>query len=135
MNLSTSERQKRLRWNNIELILVAFGYAILVILYVLAHGSYFPAIYVRPLDVILIAVGGYFAIRIANAFLEKAVEPTIGITGTHAIKNLLQVVIGIIVVTVIFTTFGVNITSILIGAGFLGIVLGLAAQQVLGNFF
>ncbi len=41
----------------------------------------------------------------------------------------------IILVVFVFTIYGVNLTAALIGAGFLGIVLGLAAQQVLGNLF
>lgn len=42
---------------------------------------------------------------------------------------------GISLALFIFAIFGVNLTAALIGAGFLGIVLGLAAQQVLGNLF
>lgn len=78
---------------------------------------------------------GYLAIRIATAVLERAVEPKLGATGTHSIKNLLVIVGAIVVGVVVSGLFGFNITSVLIGAGFAGIVLGLAAQQVLGNVF
>ena len=35
----------------------------------------------------------------------------------------------------VFSISGVNIGNALLGAGFIGIVLGLAAQTVIGNFF
>ncbi len=36
---------------------------------------------------------------------------------------------------VVLNTLGINITGLLVGAGFVGIVVGLAAQTTLGNFF
>jgi MscS family membrane protein len=43
--------------------------------------------------------------------------------------------IGVISALVILPLWGVNITSVLLGAGVLGLVLGLALQETLGNIF
>lgn len=54
-----------------------------------------------------------------------------------SVGSTLQLVFNIVAYTAlifgIFSFLGVNLSSALIGAGFLGIVLGLAAQTVLGN--
>jgi small-conductance mechanosensitive channel len=84
---------------------------------------------------IVASVGGYLFIRLVSGILERNIEPKLGVTRTNGAKNLFQIVGGIIIIIVVFGVFGLNITGVLIGAGFLGIVLGLAAQQVLGNIF
>ncbi len=101
----------------------------------LADRGLVPASYVLPIYVIVALIGGYLVIRIVSGILEREIKPTLGATRTEGIKNLFQVVAGIILVVFVFAMFGVNLTAALIGAGFLGIVLGLAAQQVLGNIF
>jgi small-conductance mechanosensitive channel len=94
-----------------------------------------PETYVLPIYALIIFVGGYLAIWIATGLLSRIVEPTVGATRSRGLRNALQLVGGIVLVVVVFATFGYNITGALVGAGFLGIVLGLAAQQVLGNVF
>jgi len=116
------------------LILVASSVVAALARY-LADRGLVPESYVLPIYVVTLLVGGYLAIRIINGIIERVVEPTIGATRARGIKNLFQVIAGLILVVLVFAIFGVNITAVLIGAGFLGIVLGLAAQQVLGNVF
>ena len=94
-----------------------------------------PESYVVPIYAVIILLGGYAVIRIVNSVLERVVEPAFGATRAHGVKNVFELVAGIILIVFVFATFGVNITAALIGAGFIGIVLGLAAQQVLGNIF
>jgi small conductance mechanosensitive channel len=91
--------------------------------------------YVLPIYAGIVLIGGYLAIRVVNRIIERIVEPTLGATRTQGVKNLFEVVAGVVLVVSVFGLFGVNLTAALIGAGFLGIVLGLAAQQVLGNIF
>jgi small-conductance mechanosensitive channel len=50
-----------------------------------------------------------------------------------AVSDLFRVVAYTIVVITVLYEFKVNVTGLLVGAGFLGIVLGLAAQNTLGN--
>jgi len=120
----------------LEFVLILVSSSVVAVLAgYLAGRGLVPEGYVLPIYVIIVLVGGYLAIRIVNGIIERVAEPTIGVTRARGIKNLFQVVAGIIVVVFIFAIFGVNITALLVGAGFLGIVLGLAAQQVLGNVF
>jgi len=120
----------------LEFILILIASSVIAALAgYLADRGLVPESYVLPIYVIIVLVGGYLAIRIVNGIIERVVEPTIGVTRARGVKNLFEIVACIILVVLIFAIFGVNITAALIGAGFLGIVLGLAAQQVLGNVF
>jgi small conductance mechanosensitive channel len=85
--------------------------------------------------VILSLVGGYFVIRFFSEIIDRALHPTIGITRSHAVKNLFQIVASIVLVIILASFFKFNLTNWLVGAGFIGIVLGLAAQQIIGNLF
>jgi small conductance mechanosensitive channel len=119
----------------LEIIAVLLAlFVVIIALHV--GGSAIPSRYVLPTYYGVVAIfAGYIVIRVATVVLEREVEPHLGVTGTHGIKNLIQI-LGVIVVGVVISgIFGFNLTSVLIGAGFAGIVLGLAAQQVLGNVF
>jgi small conductance mechanosensitive channel len=115
-------------------ILFAALVAALFIRY-LADLGVVPESFVLPIYAVIVLVSGYIAIRVANRILERIVEPKLGVTRTIGLKNLLELVVGIVTVVFVFAVFGINVTAALIGAGFLAIVLGLAAQQVLGNIF
>lgn len=116
------------------LVLIASSAVALLASY-LANRKLVPESYVLPIYAIIVLVGGYLAIRIVDGIIERVVEPTLGTTRTKGVRNLFQVLAAILLVVFVFAMFGVNLTAALIGAGFLGIVLGLAAQQVLGNAF
>lgn len=94
-----------------------------------------PSFLVDPIYAIILLVGGFLITRIINAIISRTVDPTLGRTRGRGAKNFFEIIIAILVLVSIFAIFGFNITSWLIGAGFIGIVLGLAAQQVLGNIF
>ena len=53
----------------------------------------------------------------------------------RSIANLVKLLGYGIIVLLLLSSFNVNITGVLIGAGFLGIVIGLASQATLGNLF
>jgi small-conductance mechanosensitive channel len=128
---STSVKGKLL-----EIIFLIAGSIIAASLaYVLSLRGLIPEEFVLPIYVVVVLAGGYLAIRIISAMLETVIAPRLGVTPTHGIKNLFQIVAAIALVAITATIYNYNVSSILIGAGFLGIVLGLAAQQVLGNVF
>jgi small conductance mechanosensitive channel len=117
-------------------IVIIVGSAIVGVAAYILHGrGVIPDALALPIYATVILVGGYLAIRVITAMLEAVVEPTIGVTRTHGVTNLFQIVAGAGLIAAAFGVFGFNITGLLVGAGFLGIVLGLAAQQVLGNVF
>jgi small conductance mechanosensitive channel len=130
----TVHRSRRRRLTEI-VILVVVSLAIGLLSSYLLYKNLVPAIYVTPLDAAVIVIDGYLVVRLATVIVERTLEPTLGVTRTHGVKNVLQIAGSIVVLSAILTVLGVNLTSLLIGAGFLGIVLGLAAQQVLGNLF
>jgi len=132
--LGTPKRSIRGELAGIVLVVV-FGIATALFIAILGNENYIPPEYLRPIYSLIVVVTGYLWIRIITAILEKVVEPAIGVTKTHGIKNLFYVVAAIVIVAIISSVFGLNIGGVLIGAGFAGIVLGLAAQQVLGNIF
>jgi small conductance mechanosensitive channel len=102
---------------------------------IMSNENYIPSEYLAPIYAIIIIVTGYAWVLIVSAVIEKVVEPTIGVTKAHGLKNVLYIVAAIIVVVIVSAIFNFNLTGVLVGAGFAGIVLGLAAQQVLGNIF
>ncbi len=120
----------------LEFIFILFAalVAALLVYYLADRGvvskSYLPLIYA-----IIVVIGGYLVIRVVNRILARIIEPTFGVTRARGVENLFQVLAAIVIVVFVFAAFGFNLTAALIGAGFLGIVLGLAAQQVLGNIF
>jgi small conductance mechanosensitive channel len=116
-------------------LVIVFAVAAGFVVSVLQFKGYMPAEYALPIYAIIVLVAGYAWIMIVTEIIEKIVEPTLGVTRAHGIKNIFYVVAAIILIVVISAIFNFNLTGILVGAGFAGIVLGLAAQQVLGNIF
>jgi small conductance mechanosensitive channel len=116
------------------LIIIAAVAVALLAKYAADH-RYVPESFVLPIYAVIVLVAGYLAIRIVNGLLERIAEPTLGATHTAGVKNVFSLVAGVVLIVLVFAIFGFNLTGALIGAGFLGIVLGLAGQQVLGNVF
>ena len=46
----------------------------------------------------IVLIGGYLAIRVVNRIIERVIEPTLGVTRTQGVKNLFQVVAGVVLV-------------------------------------
>lgn len=88
---------------------------------------------VRFLDIAIILSTGLIAIIFLTRWISPSITEFVGPTQTNAVKILLQLTGLALVGLVVFSLLGVNIVSALIGIGFFGIVVGLAAQAVLGN--
>lgn len=89
----------------------------------------------RLIDVALIFVTGVVAIMLLSRLIARHVVPYLGPTGSNAIRLLLQVVGFSVILLMVFSITGINFVGALVGAGFFGLVVGLAAQAVLGNLF
>ena len=118
----------------IILLITAAG-AVGFLVSVLTNMKLIPVEYLQPIYAVIIVITGYVWVLIVTAVIEKVVEPAIGLTRAHGIKNVIYLVAAIVIVVLVSTIFSFNLTGVLVGAGFAGIVLGLAAQQVLGNIF
>jgi small conductance mechanosensitive channel len=124
------------RRRELELILIVLADLVVAwLVRFLVNLGVLPEVYILPIYAAIILVGGYLVIMVVNQILERIIEPTFGATRTRGLKNLFELLAAIVIIVLVFAIFGVNLTAALVGAGFLGIVLGLAAQQVLGNIF
>ncbi len=97
---------------------------------------YIPAvpIYYQIAAALAGLVFGYLAISaLSNAILSYGkFRPTIDeVQLTRVVKMLGYTIVFLAILAV----FGVNLTGLLVSAGFLGIVIGLASQATLGNLF
>ncbi len=84
---------------------------------------------------LLLLVAGIFAIRSTGAAIRRSLEESPG-DGRGAPAAFLASVVGyLIVVPVGRGVLGVNLQGLLLGGAVTGVVIGIAAQQTLGNFF
>jgi len=119
----------------LDLVLIVVLAAIAAILSALNVGGVVPKDLVLPTYSVTVLALGYLVIKLVSAVLVRTAEPRIGATRTRGVKNIFQIVVGSAVFVAAVAILGFEVTGFLVGAGFLGIVLGLAAQQVLGNVF
>ena len=119
-------------------IIVVFAIAIFVaafIFFVASQTDYIPPSAVIYIYIAVLVIGGYLIIRIIARIIEKYGQAEFEAANVSAFKNLFQLVALLSLAVAAMFTLGINVTSALVGAGFLGIVLGLAAQTVLSNVF
>ncbi|MCL4324792.1 MAG: mechanosensitive ion channel family protein [Candidatus Thermoplasmatota archaeon] len=83
----------------------------------------------------LIIIVAILLISIIGGFIRRFVVPRASRSVGSSLQLVFNVFAYIALFVGVFYLLGVDITALLLGAGFFGIVLGLAAQQVLGNFF
>ncbi|MEM3737107.1 MAG: mechanosensitive ion channel [Candidatus Bathyarchaeia archaeon] len=80
-------------------------------------------------------VAGYYVIRTISQIIVSYGTPRLGVSNTVALKNLFLIAGWLILFLVGSSMFGVDLAAALVGVGFVGLVLGLAAQTVLSNLF
>lgn len=108
------------------------------ILHVWLQSISFNSNFIRFIDVGVVVVTGIAATTLLVRLLARPLAARAGPTQTNAIKLLFQLFgVALIIVAVVFLTgpTGTGLVSALVGVGFFGIVIGLAAQAVLGNVF
>ncbi|MEI6797059.1 MAG: mechanosensitive ion channel family protein [Methanomassiliicoccales archaeon] len=92
--------------------------------------------------IILVIIGAYLAYKVydeivlyyAKKFASKT-ETELDDVLVPLLEKIGMVAIPLVAVMIIFNMMGYDLTVLLAGAGFLGLVIGLAAQQTLSNFF
>lgn len=97
--------------------------------------GYFPKGYFSVIEAVFIAIFGIIAIKIIQRSLLKVLSGYISEDRVGFLKFLLSFIAYFILALLIFTTLGIDITNILLGATFLGIILGIASQTLLSNLF
>ncbi|MGC8648901.1 MAG: mechanosensitive ion channel family protein [Candidatus Micrarchaeia archaeon] len=117
------------------IILIFISIILIVIFYSILDFFYINSIY-KNIIVFLLTI--FFGIAITK-IIAKAIREYIILNGikqeAETIAKLFSVISYSIIIIIALYLLNINITSLLISAGFLGIILGLAAQSTLGNLF
>jgi small conductance mechanosensitive channel len=87
------------------------------------------------LDATVIFGVGIVVLIFLSRSLSHYATSTWGQTQSNTVRLLFQIFGFSIVILITLSILGVNLVSALVGVGFIGIVVGLAAQAVLGNLF
>jgi len=84
---------------------------------------------------ILVVLWAYTIIRLSGRLIGvKNASPT-GREITPVVKNLVTFFVIIMAFVFLFSVWNLDVTPLLASAGIIGLVLGIAAQDTLGNFF
>lgn len=83
---------------------------------------------------IMEAILGIVIIEITGGLIYLYLTRNITKEEARTLRSLFRIVAYLILVILILAELGENITGLLVSAGFLGIVLGLAAQSTIANF-
>ena len=95
---------------------------------------YLPIIYI-VVGIILYGVIASSINRVSNfKFKKNAKTDKKRITIISVVKNLIKYFIAIIVILAILSVYGVDTTSIIASLGIVGVVLGLACQDIAKDF-
>lgn len=120
-------------------ILLVVGMGTLLIFYFLYQaGSINSASkqvwYIQYFQLLVIVVVAIIVISLVGRILKKVLVPRASASVGASLMFAFDALAYVVLLVLVFTKLGIDVTGFLVGAGFLGIVLGLAAQQVLGNF-
>ncbi|MGB9965225.1 mechanosensitive ion channel family protein [Halobacterium hubeiense] len=82
-------------------------------------------------------VGVYIATGVVHRAVDRFVKRTEGVSEHQAeiAYRIVQISLYVLTLLILLELWGVNLSGLLIGAGFAGIVLGMAARQTLGAVF
>ena len=85
--------------------------------------------------IILIIIGGLIFMKIGDRILNKIEhEFNLNLTAHYLFKDIIKYTIIIIAFAWILHVLGINLESIIISLGVVGIVIGLASQDIVSNF-
>jgi small conductance mechanosensitive channel len=85
--------------------------------------------------VVAIAVASVVVFELIMRWLRKIIMIKGNVQVAARLINIFRIIFYAFIVIVELGVLGINLVAILAGAGFLGIIVGLAVQQPLGNFF
>jgi len=113
-------------------IILAF---ILAVIYVVTSVvPIIPLKYTKVLNAVVIVVVLYIALKIFLPIFDRAIkidDPEVKATTRFIISLIWYGIIGLAVAA----SFGVDVSSVILGSAFASIIIGLAAQTVLSNVF
>lgn len=84
---------------------------------------------------LVLLVAGIIAVRAAARGVRKASGEQLGDARGAGLAMLITIIGYLLVLITVLSTLGINPAGLLLGGAITGIVLGIAAQQTLSNFF
>ena len=88
----------------------------------------------KIIAIVIILVIGYIIIKIITKIVAKFFDKVDFDRGVETfIENAIKVVLWVILLIIALSNLGVNVTGLLAGLGILGIIVGFALQDTLGN--
>ena len=89
--------------------------------------------FVHFFDVAVVSGIGVATVALLTRWMSRPLVKYVGPTQINAVKLFFQLVGLLLIVLAVFLVAGTNLVTALAGVGFFGIIVGLAAQSVLGN--
>lgn len=87
------------------------------------------------ISILLIIIGGLIIIRLGDGFLSKIEKKfDLNLTAHYLLKDIWKYTVIIVAFAWILHVLGINLESIVISLGVVGIVIGLASQDIVSNF-
>ncbi len=71
--------------------------------------------------------------KIVRSSLRKFTDEKVQVHYRKTVYRVFQIIISIVALFVLLGAWGIELTGLLAGAGFMGIVIGFAAQETIGN--
>ncbi|MCL4427620.1 MAG: mechanosensitive ion channel family protein [Deltaproteobacteria bacterium] len=126
---------------NIIILLFIISGLFFIIFYVISaylgsfSNAYLPKGAFSVLEAVFTAIFGIIAIKLFQKSLFKLLGNYISSDKIGLLKFSFSFILYFTLALLIFTTLGIDITNILLGATFVGVILGIASQTLLSNLF
>lgn len=88
---------------------------------------------VKGISTIAVLVAAFVIYKVLTSSLARYGAEEVKTHYQKAVSRIFQIIISIAALFIVLGIWGVSMTGLLAGAGFMGIVVGLAAQETLGN--
>lgn len=117
------------------IIVLVTVFVVSIINYTAKYIPFLPPNFETYVNLVILFVAGYYIIRTASRMIIRYGTPRLEVSNVVALKNTFLIVSWLVLFLVASSMFGIDLTAALVGVGFMGLVVGLAAQTVLGNLF
>lgn len=88
---------------------------------------------IQAISTVIVVIAAYIITRIVRGSLRQMAEGEARKHFRRTVYRVFQIIIWVIALFIILGIWGLSPTGLLAGAGFMGIVIGFAAQETLGN--
>lgn len=87
----------------------------------------------RLLATLLVAIGAYIVSKLIRSSIRTLTMDKVQRHFRRTAYRIFQTIIAVVAIFILLGIWGFSLTGLIAGAGFMGIVVGLAAQETLGN--